>query len=173
MGVTSLQGRDDFRWSGAEPGEVPLTDPRATEASRALGAGDYLRVLALTEEPWNAPAGAWLDYYRGSALVGLGRTDEAVETFERAELRFEAASEADERSTVLGAQARELHLSGDAHGRLVTTWGRARAFSLAGRCPEARAAFEHYAALARPSDPDGAEMAARYAAACARPPNLR
>jgi hypothetical protein len=80
------------------------------------------------------------------AFTGLGRTDEAVEVFRRAEARFGE--------------------TGDETARAVSMWGRARALSLAGRCPEARKTYEEYQDAVRLSDPRGAEMAARYAGEC-------
>lgn len=153
MGVTNLQAVDEPRYS-PEVSSVPDTtmahgpvvDPRTSEAADALGAHDYAKVLELTESPSKAPTGAWLDYDRGSALVGLGRTDEAVESFKRAEVRFEQA--------------------GDDGGRAAALWGRARAYDEVGRCSEARAAYGEYEAFVRPSDSRAAEMAAAYAGMC-------
>jgi tetratricopeptide (TPR) repeat protein len=152
VGVTSLQG-PDVGGAAAEPAEEaespaqgPIVDPRVTEAASALGARDYARVLALTEAPSVAPDGAWLAYDRASALAGLGRTDEAVEAFRTAETRF--------------------HEHSDDAGRAVAIWGRARVLALAGRCAEAREAYEDYEAYVKLSDPRGAEMAARYAGEC-------
>jgi tetratricopeptide (TPR) repeat protein len=148
-GVTNLQASD----RNGSPSEAPAasasssaTDPRTTEAAEALAAGDYARALALTESSSNAPTGAWLDYDRASALAALGRTDEAVEAFRRASLRFEEA--------------------GDVTGRADSLWGRARALDEAHRCAEARTAYEDYEEFVRLRDPRGAEMAAARAGSC-------
>jgi tetratricopeptide (TPR) repeat protein len=125
---------------------APLIDPRTTEAVGALGRRDYSRVLALTESPSDAPTGAWLDYDRGEALTGVGRTDEAIEVFRKAALRFQSA--------------------GDDLGRSVAIWGGARALDEAGRCPEARKAYKEFEAYARPRDQRAADMAAAYAGTC-------
>jgi len=155
-GVTSLQRSDETRSSREIPVapaheaesrvQGPVIDPRTSQAVEALVARDYTRVLALSEPASSAPAAAWLDYDRGAALVGLARTDDAVEAFLRAELRFGDA--------------------GDTLGRSVAIWGRARALGEVGRCADARHAFEQYAAFVRATDPRAAEMAAAYAGAC-------
>jgi Flp pilus assembly protein TadD len=137
-GVTSLQPVDEA------PGEPAYS--RTTEAAEALAAHKYEKVLALTDSPSKAPTGAWLDYDRGSAFTGLGRTDEAVETFRRAELRF--------------AQ------TGNDAGRSASMFGRARALDEAGRCSEARSAYQEFQNFVRLSDPLAAEMAASYAGMC-------
>jgi len=151
-GVTSLQAPDQ-RAIPVAPAPVvetrargPVVDPRTTSAVEALVARDYTRVLALTEPASTAPTAAWLDYDRGSALAALARTDDAVEAFLRAELRFGDAE--------------------DPLGRSVAIWGRARALAEAGRCADARPAFEQYAAFVRAGDPRAAEMAVAYARSC-------
>jgi tetratricopeptide (TPR) repeat protein len=148
-GVTNLQASDESGPSN-EPPTAPVSpagiDPRTTEAAEALAARDYARVLALTESTSSAPTGGWLDYDRASALVALGRTDEAVEAFRRAALRFEDV--------------------GDDTGKAASLWGRARALDEAHRCAEARPAYEDYEGFVRLRDPRGAEMAAARAGSC-------
>lgn len=149
VGVTSMQGPEPTEAREARPAESPVAtelDPRTNQVSQALASGNYAAVLALTEVPSTAPRGAWLDYDRASALVGLGRTDEAVEAFKTAEARFAKA--------------------GDPEGQAVAIWGRARALAEAGRCAEARVAFADYKAAVRLMDPRAAEMAAVYSDAC-------
>lgn len=125
---------------------VRAFDPRTTEADDALDGHDYAKVLSLTESPSSGHAGAWLDFDRASALTGLGRIDEAVEAYKRAELRFAGA--------------------GDDQGRAVSIWGRARALDEVGRCPEARRVYQQYESFVRLSDPRAAEMAAAYSGVC-------
>jgi tetratricopeptide (TPR) repeat protein len=100
------------------------------------------------------PDDPWSLYERGVALTALGRTDEAVTAFLRAERGF----------------ATQPHRKG------LATYGRARALDLAGRCTEARAAYEAYAALMRPYEPLSATMAIEYGRDCREPappvPNL-
>lgn len=146
-GVAEVQASEPgFRATGSP---APPVDPRSTLAANALGAQDYALVLALTENTKDSDVGAWLDYDRAAALTGLQRTDEAVEVFERAEERFRAG--------------------GDEYGRAKAVWGRARALAGAGRCAEARLAFDDYRQLVRLEDPRGAEMAAAESAACRTP----
>ncbi len=135
-GVTALQLRSE---TAVQP---PIIDPRTTQAVEALAAHDYQKVLALTESTSNPR----LDYDRGSALTGLQRTDEAVEVFKRAELRF-----------------RE---EGDDAGRASALWGIAYALDEAGRCEQARSAYERYQDFVRLKDPHGAELAAANAGTC-------
>jgi len=131
---------------GLQCWERAITDPRTTQAAEALIAGDYAKVLASTESESSVPAKAWLDHDRASALAALGRTDEAVEAFKRAEVRFRSAS--------------------NDSGRAVAIWGRANALAEAGRCGDARAVYEDYAAFVRVKDPRDAEMAAAYSGKC-------
>lgn len=131
MGVTNLQVE-----------RTPSIDPRTTQSVEALAARDYAKVLALTEPS----ADPRLDCNRGSALTGLQRTDEAVEVFKRAELRFRDA--------------------GDDKGRASAMWGLAYALDEAGRCDQARAAYEKYQDFVRLRDPHGAELAAANAGSC-------
>lgn len=148
-GVTSLQAPE-----APTPADQPSTyDPRGTLAANALAVQDYAKVLELTQDIGRAPNAAWLDYDRASALVGLRRTDEAVDVFTTAEQRFRAL--------------------GDDEGLAAAIWGRARAFAEVGRCIEARRAFEDYATLVRQTDPGSARLAASLAADCRTPVILR
>lgn len=146
-GVAEVQASEPGSRATGSP--APTVDPRSTLAANALAAQDYAVVLALTEDTRDSDVGAWLDYDRAAALTGLRRTDEAVEVFERAEERFRAGNDED--------------------GRTKAVWGRARALAEAGRCAEARLAFDDYRQLVRLEDPRGAEMAAAESAACRTP----
>lgn len=121
-------------------------DPRNTAAVDALFAHDYAKVLALTERPAEPQTAAWLDLDRASAFVALQRTDEAVFTYRRAAQRFAEV--------------------GDAAGRDQALWGAAHALDVAGRCSEAKRAYDEYARFVRPIDPFAAQMAATYAGRC-------
>jgi hypothetical protein len=139
-GATSLQA--------TEPRTPPLLreDVLSTQAAEALMRKDYSTVLALTATTGDEPVDAWLDYDRGSALVALGRTDEALDAFGRAELRFDRAA--------------------DPQGVRKAMWGRARALADAGRCGDARLAYGQYQAAVRLQSPRDAELAASYAGFC-------
>jgi hypothetical protein len=114
----------------------------------ALVAREHAQALALADVALQSPsASPWLEYDRGEALAGLGRTDEAVAAFHKAEARFRVESE-------------------DRAGESAAMWGRARALGDAGRCAEARQAFDEYAAFVRASDPAAAELAAVRSGEC-------
>lgn len=129
--------------------QVPPDDAALTEAGVALRDGDYARALALTEriEPSSRLSDAWRAYDRGEALAGLHRTDEAIDSFETADQRFADAGDGD-------------------HGRPLVLWSKGRALVAAGRCAEARRAFDGYARLVQDRDPAGAEMAVGMARRC-------
>lgn len=121
-------------------------DPVLSKAASALIAGDYTTVLGLTEMPATDEKGRpWLDYDRGSALAGLGKTDDAVAAFRRAETEF--------------GGSRRWEQS-------IAIWGAANALDNAGRCSEAKKEYARYAALMRPHDTAAADMAERFADAC-------
>jgi hypothetical protein len=122
------------------------TGTTSSQAAEALARKDYDTVLALTDTTSSGPYDAWLDYDRAAAFAGLERTDEAVEAYRRAEAHFG-----------------QLH---DRAGAATALWGRARALSEAGRCADARQAFERYEAQVRFRNPRAAEMAAAYSGAC-------
>jgi hypothetical protein len=146
VGVASLQARPE----PPTPPEPRTTyDPRGTLAAEALAEQDYAKVLALTQDTDRAPQGAWLDYDRAMALVGLRRTDDALAAFSAAEHRFRTV--------------------GDETALAVAIWGKGRALVEAGRCTEARRAFEDFAALVGQTDPRSAQMAAARSADCRGP----
>jgi hypothetical protein len=103
--------------------------------------------------PETGVEGARLAYERGAALAGVGRIDEAVAAFDRAELLFTQTDDDVDRATAI--------------------WGRAHALAGSGRCSEARRAYGEYRVLVRPRDPTAAEMATRHAAACTESVHLR
>jgi Flp pilus assembly protein TadD len=114
----------------------------------ALAEHDYAQALAVADKALlSASPSPWLDYDRAEALAGLGRTDEAVEAFRKAEQRFRTAPE-------------------DRAGESAAKWGRARALAEAGRCSEARGAYDEYAAFVAAFDPPAANLAATRALEC-------
>ena len=121
-------------------------DAIAGDMARALADGKLGQVLELKEKiPPQAQPNPWIDYNVGSALAGLGRTDEALAAVARAERAF-------------GEQAR--------WGRSVAIWGRARALATAGRCGEARAAVDEYTRVVGASDPHAVRLATSYTSDC-------
>ncbi|MBX3198346.1 MAG: tetratricopeptide repeat protein [Labilithrix sp.] len=120
--------------------------PLVTEMTSALRSGNYSRVLELKDQlPPAAGPNPWVDYNAGAAFAGLGKTDEAIAAFERAERQFG---------------------EGDRWGRSVSIWGRARALDGAGRCAEAARAVEDYARVVGGSDPSTLRIATSYAGSC-------
>lgn len=122
-------------------------DPAVSEVTSAVISGQYKEALALADAlPYSS---GWLDYDRGVALGGLGRTDQAVAAFRRAESRF----------------------GSDEYGRSIAIWGGARVLDAAGRCGESKLAFDRYARLVEHTDPDGARMATARAVGCRTVPS--
>jgi hypothetical protein len=87
-------------------------------------------------------------YDRGVALVDLGKTDDAVAEFKSVE------------GLASGKNRRP---------QSVALWGIADAYGRAGRCDDARPAYEAYARFMEQEDKAGAEMARRYASSCVSP----
>ncbi|HEX8792048.1 MAG TPA: hypothetical protein VF765_13930 [Polyangiaceae bacterium] len=129
--------------------QVPADDAALTAVGVALRDGDYTRALSLSERivPSSRLGDAWRAYDRGQALAGLHRTDEALASLETAEQRFADAGEGE-------------------RGRPLVAWSKGRALVAAGRCAEARRAFDGYARLVQERDPEGAAMAVDAARNC-------
>jgi hypothetical protein len=114
----------------------------------ALVMGDYAKVVDLAERrPREAAPDPWALYNLASALASLGRTDEAVAAFQRAEQAFGSAPDG-------------------LHGRAISIWGRARALDMAKECRHATAAYDEYTKLVGATDPEAGRLAASYAASC-------
>lgn len=125
-------------------------DPLLTEMTRALSDGQYAQVLELERKiPRTPTSSPWIDYNVGAALLGLGRTDEAVAAFSRAERQF-----ADR----------------DRWGWGVAIFGRARALESAGRCREAAQAADEYARVVGARDPGAIRVATAYTTRCQERP---
>jgi len=121
----------------------------ATRSAKAAMAGDPAESLALARQATRlSPQDPWPYYNEGMALARLGQTDAAVAALSAAELRF---------STV------------DPWGRSVAIYGRANTLAGAGRCAEARQAFEQYATFVEQRAPNSAALARRYATECRAP----
>jgi tetratricopeptide (TPR) repeat protein len=121
----------------------------ATRSAEAAIAGNPQESLALAQQAIRlTPQAPWPHYSKGMALSRLGRTDEAVSALSDAELRFAAT---------------------DPWGRSVAIYGRANTLARAGRCAEARQAFEQYARFVEERAPNSAALARRYATECRAP----
>jgi hypothetical protein len=121
----------------------------ATRSAKAAMAGDPQASLVLAQQAIQlSPQDPWPYYNKGMALARLGQTDAAVAALGTAELRF---------STV------------DPWGQSVAIYGRANTLAGAGRCAEARQAFEQYATFVEQRAPDSAALARRYATECRAP----
>jgi tetratricopeptide (TPR) repeat protein len=121
----------------------------ATRSAKAAIAGDPQQSLALAEQAIQlTPQAPWPYYSKGMALARLGQTDAAVSALSTAELRFSPA---------------------DPWGRSVAIYGRANTLARAGRCAEARQAFEQYAKFVEERAPNSAVLARRYATECGAP----
>jgi len=116
---------------------------RASEALVRNNPGDALAVAdrAIAADARNP----WGHYNRGAALSDLGRVDSAVASFQAAQGLFSTE---------------------DAWGKSIAMYGRANVLAQAGRCPEARTAFEEYARYVERADAGAAALARRYAREC-------
>jgi tetratricopeptide (TPR) repeat protein len=127
----------------------PQSEELSTAAARAQMRGEPQAALRLADQAIQAdPRDPWPRYSRGMALASLGQTDQAI--------------------TALG-QAEQAFGPNDPWGRSIAMWGQAHTFAQAGRCNEARAAFNRYAAFVASYDNSKADLALRYAAECQGP----
>jgi hypothetical protein len=124
----------------------PPSSSLTTESVQAGLAGDSAKALALADEAIQKDArDPWGYFNRAGALRSLHRTDEAVSAFRDAEARMAA---------------------GDLWGRSVAIWGQADALSRDGRCKDATAVYERYAAAVESVDRAAADLARQYAKHC-------
>jgi len=143
-----------YRIHGFVPGEVRPTTAQSsklnTAAARAQIQGEPAEALRLADQAIQAnPNDPWPRYTRGMALARLGQTDEAITALSEAEQSF-------------GPK--------DPWGRSIAMWGQAHTFAQAGRCTQARAAFDRYAGFVVSAEPRSADLARRYAAECGQGP---
>jgi tetratricopeptide (TPR) repeat protein len=118
----------------------------ATRSAKAAMEGNPQEALNLAQQAIQAgPQDPWPYYNKGMALARLGQIDAAVSALSSAEARFPAS---------------------DPWGRSVAIYGRANTLAGAGRCAEARQAFEQYAKFVEERAPDSAALARRYATEC-------
>jgi hypothetical protein len=133
---------------GVEPGTRD-SEALTSSAASAEIAGNPQQALALSKRALDAdPRDPWAHYIRASALARVGQLEEALRSFRAAEDRFAVS---------------------DVWARSVAIYGAGHALDEAGRCDEARAEFQRYAALVRERDPKSADMAMRYGGNCKRP----
>ena len=131
----------------AEPSS-PASAELASRAATAEMKGDPQASLKLADEAIRANAkDPWAHYDKGMALARVGEINGALAALLAAEHHF---------------------ASYDRWGRSVAVFGRAHTLAEAGRCEEARAAFQEYMSLVR-GDPDAVALAQRYSRDC-RPP---
>jgi tetratricopeptide (TPR) repeat protein len=131
-----------------DPGS-PRSSELSSQASEDLVRGRAAEALQAADKAIAAdPRNPWGHYNKGAALTELGRTDDAVAEFTRAQQSFSTA---------------------DAWGHSIAIYGRANAFAQVGRCAEAQPAFEEFATFVQSSDPRAAAMAREYAKNCNPP----
>ena len=124
----------------------PQSAELATRAALASMKGNPAGAVTLANEGIRAdPDDPWPYYNKGMALSALGQVNAAVAALTEAEQRF---------------------VGNDLWGKSVAIYGRAHTLSQAGRCAEAREAFEQYASLVEPHDAEAAQLARRYATHC-------
>ena len=117
-----------------------------TRAAVARMNGRPAEALALAEQGIRADANdPWSYYGKAMALSELGQVDAAAAAFQESERRF---------------------LPGDFWGKSVALYGRGHAYAQAGRCAEARKAFDEYAALVGGYDGKSVELVHRYVDEC-------
>jgi tetratricopeptide (TPR) repeat protein len=128
---------------------TPESSELNTAAARAQMQGQPEAALRLADQAIQAnPRDPWPRYSRGMALASLGQTDQAITALTEAERSFGP---------------------NDPWGRSIAMWGQAHTFAQAGRCAEARAAYNRYASFVAAYDSSKADLALRYAAECQGP----
>jgi hypothetical protein len=131
----------------AEP-STPASAELSSRSATAEMKGDPQDALKLADQGIRADAkDPWPYYDKGMALAREGEVNGAVAALLAAEQHFS---------------------SSDRWGRSVAVFGRAHTLAEAGRCDEARAAFQEYMSLVR-GDPEAVALASRYSRDC-RPP---
>ena len=118
----------------------------ATRAAVSQMNGRPAEALALAEQGIRADADdPWPYYSKGMALSELGQVDAAAAAFQESERRF---------------------LPGDLWGKSVALYGRGHAYAQAGRCAEARKAFDAYISLVGGYDSRSVDLVHRYVDEC-------
>jgi tetratricopeptide (TPR) repeat protein len=131
----------------AEP-STPASAELSSRAATAEMKGNPQESLKLADQGIRADAkDPWPYYEKGMALARVGEVNGALAALLAAEQHFSPS---------------------DRWGRSVAVFGRAHTLAEAGRCDEARAAFQEYMSLVR-GDADAVALASRYSRDC-RPP---
>ena len=151
MSMQTVSKADELRAPrnvNAEP-STPRSTALTTRAAVADMNGDAAQARDLANQAIRAdPRDPWPYYNKGMALAQLGETDGALAALYAAEQHFSAS---------------------DRWGRSVAIYGRAHTLRKAGRCEEARKAYDEYASFVATDDPQAAAIARRYAADCRAP----
>ena len=118
----------------------------ASRSAAARASGQLDAALSLAEQGIHADGDDPWPYYNKAMTLGeLGRVDEAAAAFREAEGRY---------------------FPGDLWGKSVAVYGRANTYAQAGRCAEAKQAYDDYASLVSQYDPKSADLVRQYEAEC-------
>jgi len=134
---------------GAQSHALVRASAQITRSIQSELSDDHQQALVAADQAVRAdPSDPWAYYVLGDALVSMGRTDDAIAAFRDAERRFGDS---------------------DQWGTSLAIWGQANALDQVGRCKDAAAAYERYAAFAERRDPAGAQLARAQAKQCVPP----
>jgi tetratricopeptide (TPR) repeat protein len=134
----------------AEP-STPASAELSSRSATASMTGNSQYAVTLADRAIRAdPKDPWGYYNKGMALAATGETDAAVAALVAAEQHFAPT---------------------DRWGHSVAIFGRAHTLAMAGRCTDAKQAYDEYASLLH-DDGNAAEAARRYSSDCfaSRPP---
>jgi tetratricopeptide (TPR) repeat protein len=135
---------------GARSRAQKRASKHTSDSVHAESAGDRPQALASAKAAIAAdPNDAWGYYLLGDALVFMGRTDDAVASYEQAERTAPQS---------------------DPWAKSVAIWGAAHAFEEASRCADAAPLYQRDAALTAPLDASAAALAREHAERQCAPP---
>jgi len=118
----------------------------ASRSAAARASGQLDAALSLAEQGIHADGDDPWPYYNKAMTLGeLGRVDEAAAAFREAEGHY---------------------FPGDLWGKSVAVYGRANTYAQAGRCAEAKQAYDDYASLVWQYDPKSTDLVRQYEAEC-------
>lgn len=140
--AVQLRAPQNVRGTPASPESARL----ASKSALARASGHLEDALALAEQGIRVDDDDPWPYYNKAMTLGeLGRVDEAAAAFREAERRYFPA---------------------DLWGRSVAVYGRANTYAQAGRCAEAKQAYEEYVSLIANYDPKSVDVVRQYGADC-------